>query len=43
VKNVETSMRNLRIETFNGLYALKIKEAAFDKELMTLRIDSLEL
>lgn len=43
MKNIESSVRDLRVENWNDLYAFKIKEATFDKELMKVRIDSLEL
>ncbi|HZY81998.1 MAG TPA: DUF748 domain-containing protein [Cyclobacteriaceae bacterium] len=42
-KNLESFVKDLKIENWDDLYALKIKEASFDKELMRLRIDSLEL
>jgi hypothetical protein len=43
MKNVESSVRNLKVVNWNDLYAFKIKEASFDKELMKVNIDSLEL
>jgi hypothetical protein len=43
MKGIETSVKDLTIENWDDLYAFKIKEMTFDKELMRLRIDSLEL
>jgi len=42
-KNVESLVQNFKIENWDDLYTLTIKEATFDKELMTLRVDSLQL
>jgi hypothetical protein len=43
MKNVETSVRNLSTVSLDELYVFKIKEASFDKELMRINIDSLEV
>jgi hypothetical protein len=43
MKNIETSVSDLRIENWDDLYVFKMKEVSFDKELMKVRIDSLEL
>jgi hypothetical protein len=43
MRNIETSVKDMKIENWGELYAFKMKEISFDKELMRLRIDSLEL
>ncbi|HMJ71593.1 MAG TPA: DUF748 domain-containing protein [Cyclobacteriaceae bacterium] len=43
MKNIETTVRELKIENWDELYAFQMKEISFDKELMRLHIDSLEL
>ncbi len=42
-RNIETTVRDLKIQKAGSLYKFTIKNLAFDKELKTLRIDSLDL
>jgi len=42
-RNIETTVRDLRIHRPGSLYSFKVKQASFDKERKTLHVDSLEL